>query len=194
MPAIKAVIFDCFGVLVGDGLAITREELARDPSKMALFQQAVDGANSGRITGEQSKAMIADILGITTEQLGRRTGASMAHNVHLLSFIRSLRPDYTTALLSNVARSSLEKRFSRQELDEHFDQVFRSCELGMVKPDPAIYRYALNSLGVEPTEAIFVDDNPDYVAAAQAIGMHGIIFRSTDQTIADVEQLLKKQP
>lgn len=54
--------------------------------------------------------------------------------------------------------------------------IFVSYELGLLKPDIKIYQQVLKMLGVLPEEAIFVDDKPQNVEAAQSIGIHGIVF------------------
>ena len=46
----------------------------------------------------------------------------------------------------------------------------------MVKPDAAIYHLALDRFGLLPTQAVFVDDNADNVAGAEAVGMHAVLF------------------
>jgi FMN phosphatase YigB (HAD superfamily) len=51
----------------------------------------------------------------------------------------------------------------------------------MIKPDPAIYTYTCEKLGVAPKDTLFLDDNPKNVRAAEALGIHGIHFKSVDQ-------------
>ncbi|MAW99376.1 MAG: hydrolase [Sphingomonas sp.] len=57
-----------------------------------------------------------------------------------------------------------------------FRGVVVSGEERLVKPDPAIYRLALNRFGLEPQDAVFVDDNPANVAAAAALGIDAVQF------------------
>jgi HAD superfamily hydrolase (TIGR01509 family) len=65
-----------------------------------------------------------------------------------------------------------------------FDVVVCSGEEGVAKPDPTIYRLALDRLGVEPGEAVFVDDSRGHVAAARELGIHAIHF-TTAAALAD---------
>jgi epoxide hydrolase-like predicted phosphatase len=90
-----------------------------------------------------------------------------------------------TALLSN----SWGVDYPREGWDEMFDVVVISGEVGMRKPEEQIYRYALDQLGCEPEEAVFVDDLPTNVAAAVAVGMVGVRHRSYEETVADLETL-----
>lgn len=58
-------------------------------------------------------------------------------------------------------------------------EVF-SCELGIAKPDPAIFEHCLGHLRVVPKEALFLDDRLENVKAAQALGLHGLVFESVE--------------
>ena len=88
-----------------------------------------------------------------------------------------------TAVLSNMIPDLLQ--YMRTSSDfawlSGFAQLTWSCELGMIKPDPAIYTYTCEKLGVAPAETIFLDDNPKNVRAADALGIHGIHFTGVDQ-------------
>lgn len=90
-----------------------------------------------------------------------------------------------TALLSN----SWGMDYPREEWDEIFDAVVISGEVGMRKPEPAIYRYAAEQLGVEPGECVFVDDLGPNVKGAVGVGMVGVKFVSPDQATEELEAL-----
>lgn len=90
-----------------------------------------------------------------------------------------------TALLSN----SWGMDYPRDEWDEVFDAVVISGEVGLRKPEPAIYRMAADKLGVEPAECVFVDDIGSNVAGAVAVGMVGVHFVSPTQAIDELEAL-----
>src|SRR3954453_5322342 len=90
-----------------------------------------------------------------------------------------------TALLSN----SWGMDYPREEWDEIFDVVVISGEVGMRKPEPAIYRYAADKLEVEPAECVFVDDLGTNIKGAVAVGMVGVKFVSAEQAIDELEAL-----
>jgi putative hydrolase of the HAD superfamily len=56
------------------------------------------------------------------------------------------------------------------------DDMVLSCEVGAAKPDPQIYEIALDRLGVDATEALFVDDQQRYCDGAAAVGMHAVLL------------------
>ena len=109
-------------------------------------------------------------------------------NTNLLAVADEMRARQgKSAILSN-ATFDLEERLliGKFGILDRFDLVVNSSRLGIVKPDPAIYRHTLDLLEVEPHEAIFVDDLPVNVEAAAALGIHAIQFRDEAQAIADI--------
>ncbi len=77
-------------------------------------------------------------------------------------------------------------------LDELFDDVVDSSEVGVRKPDPEIFRMACERLGVAPERALFVDDHPGNVAGAEAAGLHGVCCGySVETTTAAIAEVLE---
>jgi epoxide hydrolase-like predicted phosphatase len=91
-----------------------------------------------------------------------------------------------TALLSN----SWGLDYPREGWDELFDVTVISGEVGMRKPEPDIYQLCARQLGVEPSSCVFVDDLAPNVRGAVAVGMVGVLHRSYDETVAELEILL----
>jgi putative hydrolase of the HAD superfamily len=81
-----------------------------------------------------------------------------------------------TAILSNLPRPLGEELRATPGFLEHFDHVTFSYELRVVKPQPEIYLDATGGLGVEPAQALFLDDRPDNVEGAQAVGLHAQLY------------------
>jgi HAD superfamily hydrolase (TIGR01509 family) len=71
-----------------------------------------------------------------------------------------------------------------------FDATVISGDVGLHKPQPEIYRMACERLGIEPAEAVFVDDLRENVAGAEAIGMAAVLHREATATIGQLEGLL----
>ena len=79
------------------------------------------------------------------------------------------------ALLSN-AGYDYGDAFRRAPFAQYFEQVFVSAELGMIKPDPDIYRHVARELGLEPAEMVFIDNKRVNVDGAESIGITGHVF------------------
>lgn len=97
-----------------------------------------------------------------------------------------------TGLLSNSWGTD---GYPRQRLDAHFDVQVISGEVGLRKPDPAIYRLALDRLGVEPYRCVFVDDLERNLATARDLGMHAVHHDGDEATVvAAVAAFLELPP
>lgn len=99
-------------------------------------------------------------------------------------------------ILSNMGEDTL--AFMQQEFSwlGDFDHHTWSCELGIAKPDPAIYTYTCEKLGIAPAEALFLDDKAENIHAAEAVGLAGIQFRNIEQLRRELEEsgLLAEAP
>jgi putative hydrolase of the HAD superfamily len=104
----------------------------------------------------------------------------------LVQFIRELRRECRTALLSNAWPGMRQMIESEWGIADCFDDLFISAELGLAKPDPKIYRLALDRLGIPPARAVFVDDFIENVRAAAALGLRAIQFLSSGQAMQAV--------
>ena len=94
-----------------------------------------------------------------------------------LTLVRALRPPYKVSVLSN-ADATLRHRLERDiGIHDLFDDIVCSAEVGMAKPEPAIFRLAADRLGVLPERCVFVDDFDQNIAAAESVGMQVILFR-----------------
>ncbi len=196
--AIRAVILDFGGVLLHLGAPQPHEDLARrlGISVRELRREIFDGplsiaAQRGEITPQELWAALAEKWGWPPEQASELATAfwqGVRVDTTLPDWLRTLRPHYRTGLLSN-AWLDLRDLIHRLGLADAFDQMIISAEERLMKPDPAIYRLTLERLGVAPEEAVFVDDREENIAAARALGMHGVLFRSTEQALADLRAL-----
>jgi putative hydrolase of the HAD superfamily len=91
---------------------------------------------------------------------------------------------YRTAILSNLPRPLGEELRATPGFLDPFDHLTFSYELRKVKPQPEIYLDAIRGVGVEPSEALFLDDRPDNVAGAQAVGMKALLYSTWEDFLA----------
>lgn len=188
---IRAVIFDCFGVLLTDALSIICDELAqRDPEAVENVRAMIHAANRGILSPEDSTEQVAGILGITVSEYREKIKASEVRDNRLFEYIKRLHDPYKTALLSNITQQGLDRRFPDNELHEYFDAIIASSTVGFAKPDPEIYELAAERLGVQASECVFLDDREDYCEAARGVGMQAIWYQSFQQARADLEKIL----
>ena len=101
-----------------------------------------------------------------------------------------LHETYKTALLSNAWDDLRQVIAEKWHFEDAFDAMIISAEVGLAKPDPRIFQLALERLGVEADQAIFVDDFERNVEGANALGLHGIQFQTPQQMRFDLDRLL----
>jgi len=200
-------VFDIGGVLevVDDDawpqLWINRwgDRLGLAPGEVAARLAAYDPGGSV-VTGEVSEAQMRQMYASALDLDDAAADQMMAQlwdaycgtlDVDLRDFAADLRPRYTTAILSNSADGARREEQRRHGFEDLVDVVLYSHELGLAKPDPAVYRVACARLGVEPGEVVFLDDVEANVATARELGWHAVLHRSTAQSIAAITELLE---
>jgi putative hydrolase of the HAD superfamily len=109
--------------------------------------------------------------------------------------IRRLKADgLKVALLTNNVKEFGDAWRSTFPVDELFEVVVDSSEVGVRKPDERIYRLTCERIGVDPTAAVFVDDNHDNVVAARAVGMDAVRFdESPWDALAELDAILERR-
>ena len=197
--SIRAVYFDLGGVILRTEDKGPRTKLAEslgldyDGMDRAVFgSESSRQASVGIISEEQHWQNAVRALDLPESEIPRIieiffAGDQIDHA--LVGFMRSLRPATKVGLISN-AWSGLREWILDHKFDDTFDYMTMSAEVGFAKPDARIYLHALEKLNVRPEEAIFVDDMPANVEGAKALGMRGVLFKSSQQAIADVKSLL----
>ena len=190
---IKAIIFDCFGVVITDALQAMCDELAVDhPEKAARVKDLVELSIRGQITNEESNRESAAIFGLPSVEAYRaRINDGERRNQPLLDYIVQLRKSYKTAMLSNVSSGGLLRRFKVDELEKYFDVTVASAEIGFAKPEAQAYEITADRLGVRLDECIFTDDREEYCEGARAVGMQAIRYQSFDQFKTDLETIVQ---
>jgi glucose-1-phosphatase len=198
--AVRAVIFDMGGVLLRTEDKGPRERLAARLGLTydALYRQIFDNetallATVGKVTSQDHWITVQAALHLQDEELLRLKeefweGDRLDEG--LLAYIRSLRPEYKTGLLSNAWDELRHLLHTRYRILDAFDDVVISAEAGMAKPDPRIYELAVRRLEVAPEEAIFVDDFIENIHSARRAGLHTVHFRSPEQALAELEAVL----
>ena len=115
-------------------------------------------------------------------------------NVELVACIDRLRTSgLRIGLLSNFS-ADLRTMLAQQDLLRRFDALAISAELGIMKPEAAAYQAVLAMMQMEAHTCVFIDDIPANVAAAQAAGLHGIVFEDNSSCLAALARLLGEAP
>jgi HAD superfamily hydrolase (TIGR01509 family) len=150
-------------------------------------------AGLGGVTAGQHWEAVRNALRLSPEafrSLPREFFAGDRVDGELVDFLRAQRPARKTALLSNAWDNLRSVLYEDWKIADAFDDIVISAEVRLAKPDERIYRLAVERLGVDAGQAVFVDDVPENVAAARSAGLASIHFRTTRQTLSELEELL----
>lgn len=204
---IRAVVVDIGGVLerVDDDswpqrLMARWEQRAGRPAGhllTALSEHAPgDAIATGRLTEQDVRTLYADALGLDdrlTDQLMAEMWDAYCGelDVAMRDFVAGLRPAYKTAMLSNSADGARREEQRRYDFESLVDVILYSHEVGVAKPDPAIFELTEQRLGATPEEIVFIDDHAPHIDAARQRGWYAVHHTNTPQTIADVSALLQ---
>lgn len=188
--AIKAIIFDCFGVLTTD---TWRAFIASLPAGIDVeaARKVHRAYDAGLITKAESATQIQEITGSVFTELEDALEATTAKEVRVLETIRELKPRYKIGLLSNVGNSWITDYLLAPEEQALFDTMVFSYQVGMVKPDPRMFELACERLGVRPDEAIMIDDVDRYCDAARRLGMQAIEYKDFGQFKQELDRLIQ---
>jgi putative hydrolase of the HAD superfamily len=96
---------------------------------------------------------------------------------------------FKTAILSNMPTDMATHVRKNFEWISDFDHHIFSGEVRSVKPEPEIYQHCIEALGVQPSEALFIDDRDVNLEQARAAGIHGIRFQSVEQLREELQAL-----
>lgn len=189
---IKAVIFDCFGVLISgvmEGIVHELQAEGRDADAEEVHS-LMHVSDAGIISLDEQMERLSQLLDQPVQELWQRLKVGEVPNDALIGYIESLKPRYKVALMSNISgRRRISIRLPEATLERLFDVVVLSGEIGHVKPEPEIYEMTLEKLGVAAHEAVFTDDIEINCQAAEDLGIRSIQFLSFPQFKCEFEDL-----
>jgi epoxide hydrolase-like predicted phosphatase len=142
----------------------------------------------GRLEEAEFEPQLAAMLGVSSQGLIDRLFAGSFPDQEMLTAIeRAHEAGVRTGLISNSWGT---RRYDRALLARLFDGIVISGEVGIRKPAPEIYAMGAESIGLPPSECVFVDDLPFNLAPAAELGMATVHHTDAGHTIAELEQLL----
>lgn len=185
---IRAIIFDCFGVLYHSSI----DELHRlcPADRHDELHDVRLQRDRGYLNYQEYLIEVAKLLDSTYDQVKQITEESHVRNQGLIDYIRAVdRTRFKVGMLSNIGDTVIERLFSEDELTELFDSAALSYQVGMVKPDPAIFRLMADQIGCGLDECVMIDDIEDNCKGAEAVGMRSIHHIDTHSTLALLERM-----
>lgn len=170
-----------------EGLA--PETIGRRFREDRACRELLIGLETGKLPEEDFELELGALLDVSAPQLiDRLFAGSRPDDAMLAAVVRARRAGIRTGLVSNSWGT---RRYDREQLNELFDGIVISGEVGMRKPTPEIYELGAQRIGLEPQACVFVDDLPFNLAPAAELGMGTVHHVSAEQTIHELERLLE---
>jgi putative hydrolase of the HAD superfamily len=201
--SIRAIIWDMEGVILLNSQNSIPVCIAKrlDIPVERLLQSAYDKEYSDQIdlgdhTQEEGWEHMLDNLGLPyskKSELEKFFHEDFYIDQELVADIRAYRQRFKTALLSNYSDAMRPMLSGPWRMDGAFDEIVISCEVRMIKPDPAIFHYTLNKLGILPHEAIFIDDRENNVASAQAYGLQAFQYTGRADMNRKIQEIIAQE-
>lgn len=200
---IKAVIFDVGGVLIR---TLDRSRRFAWEKKLGLGEWESEAivfggemgtkAQLGEITDSElwqwiGKRLSLDEKALTTFQRDFWAGDYLDKD--LVEYIRSLRPKFQTAIISNATDALRQNLSTVYPMADAFELIVCSAEEGVMKPNEAIYKSTLARLGRDPKETVLIDDSRPNVIAARQLGMQAIHFKPDMKLQTELTNIIYKQ-
>jgi epoxide hydrolase-like predicted phosphatase len=179
--------------MLADAFGMTYEQL----SELIFNSESGQAAQRGERTSQAHWEWVREQLKLKPDEVDAVRDTFFSGDVldaELVRILRGLQDRYRLAIVTNAlddARRALTEKFGLADL---FDPIVVSAEEKILKPDARIFQIALERIGVEPAEAVFVDDFPGNVRGAQAAGMRVVWFRNREQAVEDLFKLLGENP
>lgn len=186
MP-IKAIVFDCFGVIYASPLKVFLDQIAEQHIRNDVldFFHAYDRC---LIEKEDLLQGISKTTGKPVDQLHQELFSGFKINPVLVAYIKELRKSYLVGMLTNVGAGVFE--VIEPELSVLFDSIVPSYKVRMAKPDKAIYELSAQTLNVKPSECVFIDDQKKHCDGAVQAGMSSLLFTDVNKLRSDLDVLL----
>lgn len=185
---ISAIIFDCFGVLTTDKW---KEFVASLPTEKV--RAAVDlnhALDRGHITQAEFFTQISELTGSSPERVEDVINADMGKNTQLLMYIKELKKTHKIGLISNVSSNWVRDTFLSPDELTLFDDIVLSYDVGLIKPEKAIYELSAGNLNCKIEECLFIDDSEGHCQGAINAGMQSFVYKNFIDCKNTIENLL----
>ena len=199
---IKAIILDLEGVLLktkDENLYISVANALNAPYEKVyeiFFGELNDRIDLGQATQDEFDAYVIETLQMPKEKikiLKKVINEDSFIDDVLMVRIKELHKDHKIGLLSNYSDDLWLKIEHEWKISDVFDEIVISCEVGVIKPDPAIFNLILERLGVKADEAVFVDDRMRNIEGAKKVGLQTVFYENREQALGELESILEAQ-
>ena len=176
----KLIIFDCFGVIMGEVAPIFLRKFLPDEKALPLKEKLFVPADLGEVTYDELLSNMAEAQGMTKEEMIPQWEELFVLQEAIVPVIRKLGESYNIALLSNAPLGVVEGLLDKYNLWDLFEHTVISCNVKMVKPDEKIYKHCISLFDKDFDEVYMVDDSFRNLEHLPEIGIKPIHYKRVE--------------
>jgi epoxide hydrolase-like predicted phosphatase len=151
---------------------------------------ALAAVESGKMPQREFEQVMGRLLGLDDNGLLANALADLRPRPEVINLTRRARAKgIRVATLSNSWGAGDYDPYAGWDLDDLFDAVVISDQVGLRKPDPEIFRLTASKIGLPPGDCLFVDDTDHNLPGARSLGMGTLLFTGADHEVAEIERL-----
>lgn len=195
---IKLILFDLGNVLVDLDYSIAAKRIAyfceKKPDEiieLLLGSDLTKLFEEGKISPQDFFSQVKKMLGLKISYerfvpIWNEIFFLSAKNRFVYSLANNLRNDYRTAMLSNINVLHYDYIKEHFPVFNIFEKIFTSCKMGLIKPDPRIYKQVLEELDVNAEDVFYTDDRKELIDSAAALNINSFVFTDCDKLKNDL--------
>jgi len=178
-----AYIFDFFGVISSRLAPVWFAKYLPNYDIAELQEKYIDDADMGKLSLNAFYEKLAELTGQNVEEIAKQWMSIPIINDEIVSAIQKLGAENKIALCSNSPTDLIRSILKEHQLEELFDVIVISGEVGMIKPNKDIFLHTLSLMGSEANQTTFIDDDEKNIKAAIKLGMKGVLYKNPSDIV-----------
>ena len=174
------LLFDCFGVVMREVAPYWFRRYYTAEEADRIKEEMMHDGDVGAVPDDVLYRRLGETVGVPGETIRKEWEDLVIPDQATIALIRELKSRYRVVLLSNAMSGYLRYALDKCGIADLFDFTVVSAEVKLVKPDPAIFKFALERAGVDAKNALMIDDVQKNLDGAKTVGIDGHLFRGAD--------------
>ncbi len=187
----KLIITDFFGVIGDEDSTVFFGKYCPEYKAQDLTDKYFHPGDRGEVTFEEIVSNVCRDFNFERDFVLKNLLEVPQPHKEYIDILRKLKKEgHKVILLSNACDFLVPYLMKRYGVDDLFDGTFISYEIGHHKPDIDAFTYALEKVGCNPNDAVFIDDNQENVDSAASIGIHPFLFKNNEEKLKELSNFI----
>lgn len=172
----KIILFDFFGVISSEVAPNWFRRYFNDAEAKRIKNEVMVPGDLGEKNEDEIFDDVVRICNVEKSYVIDEWYKLAQIDFEVVEFIKELRKRHPVYLLSNAVGTFLKTIIYKNDIAKIFDKIYISSEIKLAKPDQNFFIHCLSDIGADPSDCVIIDDNPENIAAAESVGIKGIVY------------------